>query len=188
MHRLLTLGLTPALLLLAQSPALHEGNVHGRHAWILENGLMRIGALSGGGHLAEIRLTTGDSRKDINPMRVPHYPTIDPQRYDPAKHDAIYGKDPHRWLSSGYMGHLLCFPIYGPPSADEARAGLGNHGEAAIVEWRKMKVEMGPDQVTLWYGTDLVKTQSYGKLHCKFIYSVNIAKYENQSSIQVLLS
>ncbi len=143
----------------AQTLQWREGRVHGRDAWVLENGRMRIAILPGGGHLAEIRLTTGDPWKDINPMRVPHYPTIDPHRYDPAQHDARYGADPHRWLSSGYMGHLLCFPIYGPPSAEEARAGLGNHGEAPVVEWRRIKIEKEDDALTLWYGADLPKTQ-----------------------------
>ena len=92
-------------------------------------------------------------------MRVPHYPTIEPYDYDSARDDKVYGDTPHRWLSSGYMGHLLCFPIYGPPSAEEGRAGLGNHGEAPIVRWRKIKDEVNTDGVTLWYGADLPKTQ-----------------------------
>src|SRR5436309_51917 len=61
--------------------------------------------------------------------------------------------------SSPYMGHLLCFPSYGPPSEDEIRAGLGNHGEAPIVEWKKSKIEIDTDGATLWYGADLPKTQ-----------------------------
>lgn len=118
-----------------------EQKVHGRDAYILDNGYFRISMLRGGGHIAEVRLISENPLENINPMRVPHYPTIDPFTYDPVKHDAIYGSDPHRWLSSGYMGHLLCFPFYGPPSADEAKAGLGNHGEAAIVEWRVISVD-----------------------------------------------
>ena len=92
-------------------------------------------------------------------MRVPHYPTIEPYEYDDAKHNGIYGSDPHRWLSSGYMGHLLCFPEYGSPSPEEAQAGLGNHGEAPIVEWHRINVEENSDGLTLRYGADLPKTQ-----------------------------
>jgi hypothetical protein len=138
---------------------LKEEKVHGRDAWVLDNGIFRIAALRGGGHLAEIRLVSDDLKKSLNPMRVPHYPTIDPQTYEPSKHDAIYGSDPHRWLSSGYMGHLLCFPIYGPPSPDEARAGLGNHGEAPIVEWHKIAVDRETGSIRFRYGADLPKTQ-----------------------------
>jgi len=116
--------------------------------------------LKGGGHLAEIRLLSSDPKAAINPMRVPHYPTIDPHTYDPTKHDAIYGTDPHRWLSSGYMGHLLCFPFYGPPSSkDEIAAHLGNHGEAPIVEWHKVKVDQSADSLTLRVEANLTRTQ-----------------------------
>lgn len=132
---------------------------HGRHAWVLSNGWMRVSVLAGGGHIAEVRLISDDPKKNVNPMRVPHYQTIEPYEYDPARDDEIYGDTPHKWLSSGYMGHLLCFPIYGAPSEDEARAGLGNHGEAPIVEWKKINVETNSDGVTLWYGADLPKTQ-----------------------------
>jgi hypothetical protein len=108
---------------------------HGRHAYVLQNDQIRISALRSGGHLAEIRFLSDDPKRGVNPMRVPHYPTIEPYEYDPARHDAVYGSDPHRWLSSGYMGHLLCFPAFGPPSsAEEVKNGLGNHGEAPIVE------------------------------------------------------
>lgn len=140
-------------------PSFREEKVNGRDAFVLDNGLIRVAALRGGGHLAEIRLISDDPKAALNPMRVPHFPTIDPHRYDPAKHDAVYGTSAHRWLSSGYMGHLLCFPIYGPPSEDETRAGLGNHGEAPIVEWKKSKVDLRDGAVTLWYAADLPKTQ-----------------------------
>jgi hypothetical protein len=80
--------------------------------------------------------------------------------YGPTKHDAIYGFDPDRWLASGYMGHLPCFPFYGPPSSeDEVRAVLGNHGQAPIVEWAKTGAEVRDDGVTLRYGATLDKTQ-----------------------------
>ncbi len=147
-------------LVLLSAPALLSQTklerVNGREAYVLENGLIRVAALRGGGHLAEIRLISSDPKKNINPMRVPHYPTIDPHTYDPTSHDAVYGDSPHRWLSSGYMGHLLCFPFYGPPSSEEeVKAGLGNHGEAPIVEWKRTRDEVG----ALWYGADLPKTQ-----------------------------
>jgi catechol 2,3-dioxygenase-like lactoylglutathione lyase family enzyme len=139
--------------------ALTEETFHGRRAWVLSNGLIRVSVLAGGGHLAELRLISDDPKKNINPMRVPHYPTIEPYQYDSARDDAVYGDGTHRWLSSGYMGHLLCFPFYGPPSEEEARAGLGNHGEAAVVEWKKIRSESDSGDVTLWYGADLPKTQ-----------------------------
>jgi hypothetical protein len=147
-------------LLLASQLSFQTGKFHGREAYVLENGLIRVSALRGGGHLAEIRFLASDPRKSVNPMRVPHYATIEPYQYDPAVHDAFYGDGSHRWLSSGYMGHLLCFPAFGPPSSpEEIRNQLGNHGEAPIVEWKqKRTAEVRPDAVTLWYGADLPRT------------------------------
>jgi hypothetical protein len=149
-----------ALVLQAQQPKISEEKVYGREAWVLSNGLIRVALLKGGGHIAEVRQTTGDPKRDINPMRVPHYPTIDPQNYNSAKHGALYGTDPHARLSAGYLGHLLCFPFYGPVSSDEeAKRGLGNHGEAPVVEWRKLKAEITPEAAVLEYGADLLLTQ-----------------------------
>ena len=140
--------------------SLTEETFQGRPAWVLQNGAMRVSVLKGGGHIAEVRQTTGDARRDVNPMRVPHYPTIDPQTYVDARDNSRYGDDPHRWLSSGYMGHLLCFPFYGPPSSPaEVAAGLGNHGEAPVVEWRRTGGGVEGDTVTLRYAAELPKTQ-----------------------------
>jgi hypothetical protein len=146
--------------LFAAALSLSEQSFHGRPAWVLENGVMRVAVLRGGGHIAEVRQTAGDPRRDVNPMRIPHYPTIDPQTYVDARDNSRYGDDPHRWLSSGYMGHLLCFPAYGPPSSpEEVAAGLGNHGEAPIVEWRKISGGVDGDVVTFRYGAELTKTR-----------------------------
>ena len=145
---------------MAMAPQFHLDTLHGRKAMVMENGVIRVSALSGGGHIAEVRFVSGGADRTVNPMRVPHYPTIEPQEYVPAKHDAIYGDDPHRWISSGYMGHMLCFPAFGPPSSEEEiRNGFGNHGEAPIVEWKQTGVDKTADSVTLHYAADLPKTQ-----------------------------
>lgn len=151
------------LILLAIATAygqqLKTEQVHGRRAWVLENGRIRVAVLAGGGHIAEVRLVTGSANRDVNPMRVPHYPTIEPYQYSDAAHNATYGSDPHRWLSSGYMGHLLCFPFYGPPSSEgEVAAGLGNHGEAPVVEWKKAEGDVTAGVVRLRVTAELLKT------------------------------
>ena len=143
----------------AQEPAFSEGRIHGRSAYILENAKMRVAALRGAGHLAEIRLKSDDPKKSVNPMLIQHFQTIDPWEYDPAKHDAIYGGRPDRILQSGYMGHLLNFPTFGSPSDREAENDLGAHGEALSVEWRKNNVEADKEKVRLWYSAHLPKTQ-----------------------------
>ena len=155
---------------------------------MLDNGLVRIALLRGGGHIADARLISNNPKTSINPMRVPHYPTIEPYQYDPAKHDALYGDGPHRWLHSGYMGHLLCFPLYGPPSPEEAAAGLGNHGEAGIVEWHKTGANTTANAVTFHYAAHLPKTQfrvertvtlERGKRHVRIQESIeNLAPFD----------
>lgn len=148
-----------ALPLLAQPPRFAEEKLHGRHAYVLSNGIVRASVLKGGGHIAELRFLTGPAARQVNPFRVPHYPTIEPYDYNPARHDALYGDNPHRFLHSGYMGHLLCFPFYGPVSSDdEARNGLGNHGEAPIVEWRLVRHAVTPAAVTIDVEAELRRT------------------------------
>src|SRR3977135_2914151 len=104
MLNMLKLGVATLFLaanLLAQTPTIQDGRFQGRRAWVMSNGLIQVSVLAGGGHIAEVRLLSNDPKASINPMRVPHYPTIDPHEYNPAKHDAIYGDNSGRWLMSG---------------------------------------------------------------------------------------
>jgi hypothetical protein len=84
----------------AQETRFREESFHGRQAYVLENAQMRVSALRGAGHIAEIRLKSEDPKKSVNPMRIPHFPTIEPWEYDPAKHDRVYGGGTNRWLMS----------------------------------------------------------------------------------------
>jgi hypothetical protein len=135
-----------------------EESFHGRRAWVLSNDLMRVSLLAGGGHIAEVRLLSSDPKRNVSPLRVPHYPTIEPHRYDPARDDAVYGDGTSKRICSGYMGHLLCFPFYGPPSDAEARSGLEHHGEAPIVEWSLADVRTTATATTLRYAAELPRT------------------------------
>ena len=156
--RLLGFLLLPVLLV-GQSARFQRGELHGRDAYFLENAKVRIAALRGAGHLAEIRLKSDDPRVAVNPMRVPHFPTIEPWEYDPAVHDKVYGGGTNKVLQSGYMGHLLNFPTFGGPSPSETANGLGNHGEALTREWRLDRTEADDEAVVLWYSAHLPKTQ-----------------------------
>jgi len=103
---------------------------HGRRAESLENGLVRVTVLAGGGHLAEITLL----ENGVNPLWIPPWPTIEPRDFDPQRH-AQYGTGPEGRLLAGIMGHNLCFDFFGSPSEQEAAAGLTVHGEASVVDW-----------------------------------------------------
>ena len=119
----------------AQSPTVREdANIYGRPGWVLETGTLRIVLLRGGGHIAELRLVSTNPRLSINPMFIP--------------------------VGGGYMGHLVCFPCYGPASAEERAQGLSSHGEAGSVEWQQTRPPQTDAQsLTFFYGADLPKTQ-----------------------------
>lgn len=122
---------------------------------MLDNGTIRVSALRGGGHIGEIRFLSDDPKKAINPLYVPPYQTIEPYEYDPAKHREKYRSA----LAAGYMGHLLCFPWFGPASPAEAKIGLGSHGEALTVEWKQLRPPYADAYgVSLYYGAELPRT------------------------------
>lgn len=140
--------------------SLRTETLHGREAYALENGKVRICALRGGGHLVDLRLLTDDPQLAISPFYVPRYQTIEPYSYDPAQHAALYGQDASARLTAGYMGHLLCFPAFGPPTPAERNHDFTFHGEAVAVEWRQYQPsQLSPDALTLYYGADLPQTQ-----------------------------
>jgi len=155
---IVVLALVSSCALQGQTASYREAEFQGRQAYVLENAKIRVSALRGAGHLAEIALKSDNPKLNINPMRVPHFPTIEPWEYEPAKHDPIYGGGRDRILMSGYMGHLLNFPTFGGPSDREAKNGLGTHGEALSVEWKKDAAVVAADAVRLVYSAHLPKT------------------------------
>src|SRR5437899_6159317 len=136
MRRYLLL-LAGAAALFGAPPSITETTYHGKSAWALTNGLLNVTVIADGGHIAEMRLISDDPKVSINPMWIP----ADPQP------------------PGSYMGHMVCFPSYGPASRDEAAAGLTGHGEARTAQWKKIKAEAAADGVTLVYAADLPKTQ-----------------------------
>jgi hypothetical protein len=102
----------------------------GRRAAALENGAVRVTVLDEGGHIAEIL----DKKSGVNPLWIPHWPSIEPSTYDRVSH-AAYGGGVDARLLAGIMGHNLCLDIFGGPSAEEAAAGLPVHGEASLVRY-----------------------------------------------------
>lgn len=101
-----------------------------RKAVSLESDKLRLTVLAEGGHIAELfHKQTG-----VNPLWTPPWPSIEPSTYDPAKHPE-YGRNVESKLLAGIMGHNLCLDIFGGPSKEEAAAGLGVHGEAAVAPY-----------------------------------------------------
>jgi hypothetical protein len=143
----------------AQMASFHEGQLHGRRAFTLENDHMVVSTLPGGGFIGEVRFKSSDPKKSINVMRVPHYQTIDPNTYDIARDGDRYGTGMQRRLMSGYMGHFVAFPHFASASDAELAQDYGQHGEAIAVAWQTQKVETAKDRVSLRYFADLPKTR-----------------------------
>ena len=122
----------------AAATRISEEVFHGRRALVIQNDRMRVAVLPGGGFIADASLKSPEPHISVNPMRIPHYPTIDPDTYDPAKHGALYGTGIQRQLMSGYMGHFTCFPHFAASSPAEFRQDLGQHGELIAVRWRRV--------------------------------------------------
>ena len=58
------------------------------------------------------------------------------------------------------MGHLLCFPTFGPPTPTEIGHGFTFHGEALTVEWvQQQPPQISDEAITLSYGADLPAVQ-----------------------------
>src|SRR5947209_19050495 len=96
-----------------------ETSYRGRRATSIENDRHRVTVLHEGGHIAEIL----DKESGVNPLWSPPWPSIAPSTYDPVRHPE-YGSDSESKLLCGIMGHNLCMDIFGPPSPQEAAAGL----------------------------------------------------------------
>src|SRR5277367_1452376 len=109
------------------------GLLDGRSGYRLQAHWGRVAVLEGGGHICELNLNQCDG---VNPLWRPPWKTIDPQKYNAAKHARTYGPLPDGRLLAGIAGHNLSFDYFGPPSKEEIAAGHSTHGEAPSVKWR----------------------------------------------------
>jgi len=102
----------------------------GREAIQIENDQVRVTVLKEGGHVAEIL----DKKSGVNPLWIPPWKSIEPSSYDVTRHPE-YGHDSESKLLAGIMGHNLCLDMFGPPSDEEAAAGLTVHGEGSVAPY-----------------------------------------------------
>ena len=107
-----------------------ETTYRNRRAVTLENERLRVTVLVEGGHIAEVF----DKETEVNPLWTPPWPSIEPSTYNLARHPE-YGADSESKLLSGIMGHNLCLDLFGPPSEEEAAAGMTVHGEASVAPY-----------------------------------------------------
>lgn len=128
---------------------------NGREAYCLTNGLVQLVSLTGGGHLAEFRFTDKSGQSRMNPLWAPPWKTMEPYRYQEKLHGKTYGPRSEAQLLSGIAGHNICLDYFGPPSEEEAAAGMSTHGEAPSARWRKERAQVTARQAALRLGVHL---------------------------------
>src|ERR1044071_1891388 len=109
----------------------------GRNGFTLGNGVVRLVALTGGGHIAEFHL---EDKPSVSPLWVPPWKTIEPHQYKEKIHKKTYGTITEGKLLSGIVGHNICLDYFGSPSVEEAQCGLSQHGEAPWSKWNRRKL------------------------------------------------
>jgi hypothetical protein len=109
---------------------------HGREGFVLGNHLIRLVTLTGGGHVAEFKFEESSGNSTLNPLWVPPWKTIDPNKYDPGRHKNVYGSPIEGKLLAGITGHNICLDYFGAPSPEEVQHGLAMHGEAPNCKWK----------------------------------------------------
>src|SRR6266568_2996367 len=90
-----------------------------REAYALENELLHVVTLTGGGHIAELRFRDGTGSPVVSPLWVPPWKTSEPYRYHPEGDASRYGPTHEGKLLLGIAGHNLCLDFFGPPSDEE---------------------------------------------------------------------
>ena len=109
-----------ALPALAQSAGDHfrQDDFQGRPALVVSNDLLELTILNTSGAFARLLLT--DDADKINPM-------WDHIRMARERNRPMWGLT--------YVGHFICVDGFGPPSDEEEKAGLPQHGEARDLAW-----------------------------------------------------
>lgn len=100
----------------------------------IENDVLRVGVLPGGGHLGSLELKSG-AGAGVNPLWNVPWPSMEPEAYRPERDLAPYGGPPEARLLASIMGHNLCLDFFGGPSPAEEAAGLTVHGETSVANW-----------------------------------------------------
>jgi hypothetical protein len=107
-----------------------------RDAYVMENDLVRLVALTGGGHIAEFQFRSGLNLPTMNPLWLPPWKTIEPHQYKEKKHAKLYGAMETGKTVGSVVGHSICLDYFGAPSPEETKQGLSIHGEAPGSRWR----------------------------------------------------
>ena len=98
-----------------------ETSWRGRRSVVLQNDLIKLVILTGGGHIAEFRFLASSGHSTTNPLWVPPWKTIEPYKYRTRLHAGTYGTLTEGKLLSGIAGHSICLDYFGLPSQEEVQ-------------------------------------------------------------------
>jgi hypothetical protein len=120
-------------------PAFTKTKWRSRPAYCLNNGVVQLTTLTGGGHIADFRLLDPTS-SSVNALWEAPWPTMDPNSFR-SSHIRKYGPTPVGKFLAGFTGHAVCVDYFGMPSEAEAAQGLALHGEAANSRWKLLELD-----------------------------------------------
>ncbi len=124
---------------------------NGRKAWEMDNDVLKLVMLQGGGHIASL---THAVNPRMNPLWKPVWKTQDPWQYRKSMEKTYQSR-----LLSSICGHNLCLGWFGGPSEDEEKLGLQCHGEASVARWKLIKKQAAKGALSLTCGCDLPVAQ-----------------------------
>ncbi len=119
-------------------------SMHGRQGWELSNDKISLFLMAGGGNIAGLQV---QGRKTANPYWIPIWKSIEPGAYRPQDAKRYGAK-----LLACIAGHSLCLGAFGDPSPEEAKCGLGCHGEAPVTHWKVLKRKVSARRLIFQYG------------------------------------
>jgi hypothetical protein len=127
-----------------------------RPALCLNNGVVQLTTLTGGGHIADFHLLDPTVR-GVNSLWEAPWPTMDPGKFrsDLRKNVRTYGPIPVGKFLSAFTGHAVCVDYFGGPSEAEVGQGLALHGEAANSRWKLLELKQSSAEARLSLGVRL---------------------------------
>jgi Domain of unknown function (DUF4432) len=124
-----------------------------RKAYCLNNGIVQLTTLTGGGHIADFRLLDLRGAR-VNALWEAPWTTMDPGKFR-KQHVRRYGPAPVGKFLAAFTGHAVCVDYFGAPSDAEAAQGLALHGEAANLRWKLLERKHTNSDVRLGMGVRL---------------------------------
>src|SRR5258706_7922591 len=124
-----------------------------RPAFCLNNGVVQLTTLTGGGHIANFCLVDSTGA-GVNALWEAPWVTMDPDKFR-SSHIRKYGPTPVGKFLAAFTGHAVCLDYFGGPSEAEAAQGLALHGEAATSRWKLLELKQNGAEARVLVATRL---------------------------------